>query len=75
MEEDPVQPGSTHQYRDPESESREKHSPEIERKISLEEFQPKGTLTITLIYFVIIVLMWIFMYFVEFAGHGPSIMN
>lgn len=53
----------------------EGRDPEIEREISLEEFQPIGTLTLTLIYFVIIVLMWLFMYFVEFAGHGPSIMN
>ncbi|MFH5833028.1 hypothetical protein ACG2F4_09990 [Halalkalibaculum sp. DA3122] len=50
-------------------------NPEIEREISLEEFQPTGTLTLVLLYFVIIVLMWIFMYFVEFAGNSPSIMN
>lgn len=54
---------------------RQMGNPEIEKEISLEEFQPKGTLTLVLLYFVIIVLMWIFMYFVEFAGHGPSIMN
>lgn len=58
-----------------ESKSMEQRNPEIEREITLEEFQPKGTLTLVLLYFVIIVLMWIFMYFVEFAGHGPSIMN
>ncbi|MDX1618879.1 MAG: hypothetical protein R3224_08845 [Balneolaceae bacterium] len=79
MEEDPIQPDNRDEEREfkPESkaESMERRNPEIERKISLEEFQPKGTLTITLLYFVIIVLMWIFMYFVEFAGHGPSIMN
>lgn len=57
------------------TEQEEMRDPEIVREISLEEFQPKGTLTLTLIYFVIIVLMWLFMYFVEFAGHGPSIMN
>ncbi|MGD8426328.1 MAG: hypothetical protein PVH63_01795 [Balneolaceae bacterium] len=50
-------------------------SPEIEKKVSLEEYQPKGTLALALIYFVIIVLMWIFMYFGEFANHGPSILN
>jgi len=48
-------------------------NPPIEQEISLEEFQPKGTLTLALLYFVIIVLMWIFMYFGEFANHGPSI--
>ena len=50
-------------------------SPEIEKEISLEDFQPTGTLTLVLLYFVIIVLMWIFMYFVEFAGNDPSIIN
>lgn len=49
--------------------------PEIVEEISLEEFQPKGTLALTLIYFVIISLMWVFMYFVEFAGKGPSIID
>jgi len=73
MDEEPRQPDNMSYGR--ESESMEQRNPEIERKITLEEFQPKGTLTITLIYFVIIVLMWIFMYFVEFAGNGPSIMN
>lgn len=73
MEEDPRQSNEMNDFQA--SESMEQRNPEIEREISMEEFQPKGTLTITLLYFVIIVLMWIFMYFVEFAGHGPSIMN
>lgn len=50
-------------------------TPEIKREISIDEFQPKGTLTLTLLYFVIVVLMWIFMYFVEFAGNAPSIIE
>ena len=29
-------------------------TPEIEREISIDEFQPKGTLTLTLLYFAII---------------------
>lgn len=49
--------------------------PEIVREIGIDEFQPKGTMTLALIYFVIIVLMWIFMYFVEFAGNDPSILG
>jgi len=49
--------------------------PEIVREISLEEYQPKGTLAITLLYALIISLMWLFMYFVEFAGKGPSIID
>ncbi len=47
---------------------------EIIREISEEEFNPKGTLAIALIYFLIVTIMRISMYFVEFANHGPSIM-
>lgn len=50
-------------------------APEIEREIPLEEFEPKGTITLTLLYFVLVVLLWIFMYFVEFAGNAPSIID
>jgi len=50
-------------------------NPKIDQKVSLDEYKPKGTLTLALIYFLIVVLMWIFMYFGEFANHGPSIMN
>lgn len=55
--------------------SDENYDTDIVEEISLEDFQPKGTLALTLIYFVIISLMWIFMYFVEFAGKGPSIID
>lgn len=57
------------------AESWEQRNPEIEREISIEEFQPKGTLTLTLLYFAIVLLMWVFMYFVEFAGNAPSILE
>lgn len=57
------------------NEKREQRDPEIVREISLEEFQPKGTLALTLLYFVIVLLMWIFMYFIEFAGNAPSIID
>lgn len=60
-------PGEDEQWEDQKS--------DIVRKIGLEEFQPKGTLTLVLLYFVIILLMWLFMYFVEFAGNAPSILN
>ena len=45
------------------------------REISLEEFNPKGTLTLTLLYFVLLLFLWFFMYFIEFAGRGPSILS
>lgn len=53
----------------------EQEKPEIEKEIGIDEFQPKGTLTLTLLYFLIVVLMWIFMYFVEFGGNVPSIIE
>lgn len=53
----------------------EQQNPDIEKKISIEEFQPKGTLTLTLLYFAIVILMWIFMFFVEFGGNAPSIID
>lgn len=53
----------------------EAENPEIMQEISIDEFQPKGTLTLVLLYFAIVILMWIFMYFVEFAGNDPSILN
>lgn len=53
----------------------EERNPEIEQEITIEEFQPYGTLTLTLLYFAIVVLMWIFMYFIEFGGNAPSIID
>ncbi len=53
----------------------EERNPDIEREITIDEYQPYGTLTLTLIYFVIVALMWVFMYFVEFAGNAPSIID
>ena len=53
----------------------EQKNPDIVNEISIEEFQPKGTLTLTLLYFAIVVLMWIFMFFVEFGGNAPSIID
>ena len=53
----------------------EQQNPEIEREIGIKEYQPKGTLTLTLLYLALVVLMWIFMFFVEFAGNAPSIIE
>ena len=69
----PLEPGNQ-SFGDRPGESEEPDS-EIEKEITLEEFQPKGTMTVTLLYFIIIVLLWIFMYFVEFAGNDPSIID
>ena len=46
---------------------------EIVREISLEEFDPKGTLAVAGVYFLILVVMWVIIYFFEFASRVPSI--
>lgn len=47
--------------------------PDIEREIGHDEYDPVGTLALVTIYFLIIGALWIFMYFVEFIGRGPTV--
>jgi hypothetical protein len=46
---------------------------ELEREISHDEFDPVGALVLIFIYFVIVAALWVFMYFVEFLGNGPTV--
>jgi hypothetical protein len=46
---------------------------DVEREIGHDEYDPVGTLVLITIYFVILALMWIFVYFVEFLGNGPTV--
>lgn len=39
----------------------------------LTEFSPTGTLFLLSLYFLLLVVLWVFMYFVEFIGRGPTI--
>jgi hypothetical protein len=48
-------------------------APEVE--LEHDDFDPYGTFTLVLGYFVILVLMWVFMYFVEFLGNGPTVVG
>ena len=48
---------------------------EPERELTHEEFDPKGTLALILLYFAILVGMWVFMYFVEFLGNGLTVVG
>lgn len=48
---------------------------DVDRTLSHEEFDPKGTLALILLYFAILVGMWVFMYFVEFLGGGPTVIG
>ena len=38
-------------------------------------FDPVGTGTLLAMYFAVIALMWLFMYFVEFLGNGPTVVG
>jgi hypothetical protein len=48
---------------------------EIVREISLEDFDPVGTLAVTGGYFLLLLTLYALMYFVEFAGRSPSIIE
>lgn len=48
---------------------------EIVREISLEEFNPYGTLALNGLYFVLLLVLYALLYFVEFAGRSPSIIE
>ncbi|RQG94259.1 cytochrome oxidase [Natrarchaeobius chitinivorans] len=42
------------------------------REIGHDEFDPWGTLALIALYFLVLVLMWLFTYFVEFVGNEPT---
>lgn len=48
---------------------------DIVREISLDEFEPVGTLAVTGAYFVLLLLLYALLYFVEFATRAPSIIE
>jgi len=51
------------------------HEGEIVQEISLEDFNPVGTLALNGLYFLLLLTLYALMYFVEFAGRGPSIID
>jgi halocyanin-like protein len=46
-----------------------------ERELDHDEYDPWGTAALVAVYFAILVLMWLFMYFVEFLGNGPTVVG
>jgi halocyanin-like protein len=46
-----------------------------ETAVGHDEYDPWGTATLVAVYFAILVLMWLFMYFVEFLGRGPTVIG
>ena len=45
------------------------------REISLDEFEPYGTLAVTGAYFVLLLVLYALLYFVEFAAQAPHIIE
>ena len=45
------------------------------RAIGHDEYDPVGTATLIIVYLAIVVIMWVFMYFVEFLGGGPTVIG
>lgn len=54
-------------------ETAEAEAAEPVRELTHDAFDPTGTVALVALYFVIVVLMWVFMYFVEFLGGGPTV--
>ncbi|WP_254528712.1 signal peptidase complex subunit 2 [Natrinema gelatinilyticum] len=54
---------------------RRERDPDHVREIGHEEYDPIGTAILIGIYFLILVLLWVFMYFVEFLGNGPTVVG
>ncbi len=46
---------------------------EVVRHIDHDDYDPIGTVVLIALYFVLITLLWLFTYFVEFLGGGPTI--
>ncbi|MEA5387068.1 halocyanin domain-containing protein [Haloarculaceae archaeon H-GB2-1] len=46
-----------------------------EVEIGHDEYDPFGTASLIVVYFLILVVLWIFMYFVEFLGRGPTVIG
>ena len=54
-------------------EERTAADPEISREIGHDEYDPIGTLTLIGLYFLLLLLLWFFVYFVEFVGNEPTV--
>lgn len=74
MSTDPSTPPDT-AVSPPEDRSSRGEDSETVREIPLEEFQPVGTLAVTGLYFLLLLVLYALLYFVEFAGNAPSIIE
>lgn len=54
----------------------ESNVPESEMEsVDKDVFDPIGTATLLAVYFLVVTLTWLFMYFVEFLGSGPTVVG
>lgn len=53
----------------------ERSDDEIVREIGHEEYDPVGTLVLVGLYLLVLVVLWLFTYFVEFLGNGPTVIG
>jgi halocyanin-like protein len=60
---------------EPETYTAQAAATEPATEIGHDEFDPTGTAGLIVLYFLIIVAMWLFMYFVEFLGNGPTVIG
>ncbi|TMT86853.1 cytochrome oxidase [Haloterrigena sp. H1] len=47
----------------------------VSREIGHDEYDPWGTLSLIVLYFVALTLMWLFTYFIEFVGNEPTVFS
>lgn len=57
---------------DVESSEAEAYDPDVD--IGHDEYDPTGTAALIVLYFIVLVVMWVFVYFVEFLG-GPTVVG
>ncbi|MFB6359929.1 MAG: halocyanin domain-containing protein [Halobacteriales archaeon] len=47
----------------------------VVEEIGHDDFNPFGTAWLVALYFLILLVLWVFMYFVEFLGNGPTVVG
>lgn len=68
--------GSLRRLPEGEPEALEEAEPyEPVREVGHDEFDPTGTASLIAIYFAILVILWVFVYFIEFLGRGVTVIG
>ncbi|MFB6120486.1 MAG: halocyanin domain-containing protein [Halobacteriaceae archaeon] len=48
---------------------------EADRELGHDDYDPVGTASLIVVYFLLLIALWVFMYFVEFLGNGPTVVG